>query len=276
MIVTPFQGGLLVVAQADHGLQVETFARSWGSSAVAPLAGHRAASVLAARVHDDGWAGWDRYPTLDRGRGQPVAFFDVSPSEHLPLLRAGIAHAAQLDPWAGLLVSLHCAGLYNDRYGTYPLEELGQRFTADERALVDAFLHEEERRQRALIAQCPDQPQYGPPAHAPDVRQAYLALQIWDRLSLQFALRHGRDVVIGHLPLAPGEVTELTCRHAGSLRLALDPYPFEVDPLVAPLRASIVADRPYRDAAEFFDELLAAPALTLTCELVGDGRRGAA
>ena len=46
--------------------------------------------------------------------------------------------AAWHDPTTGLLVSMHGAGLYNDRYGTFRLAE--QKFSPPERALVDEFL----------------------------------------------------------------------------------------------------------------------------------------
>jgi hypothetical protein len=42
----------------------------------------------------------------------------LTPHEHVPLYRRGIALAAAHDPTTGLLVSMHGAGLYNDCYGT--------------------------------------------------------------------------------------------------------------------------------------------------------------
>jgi hypothetical protein len=274
MITSRLDGRLMIVLQVDHARQAEIFARAWGNAAVAPLANHRRASILAARHHDDGWAVWERHPTLDPRRGQPLQFVDVRPAEHLPALRAGVERAAQLDPWTGLLVSMHCAGLYNDRFGTYPLEELDQRFTAGEQSLIATFQRDMHELQTRLLAEHPEQPPTAAPADAPDVRHAYLAMQVWDRLSLQFALRHATDAVIRHAPLGPGVTGELTARNAGPFRLELDPYPFAVEPLRAPLRIYELPDRRYESAAELVDCLQAVAPRTLACEVVAAGTLG--
>jgi len=61
----------------------------------------------------------------------------------------GIQQAAEHDPTTGLLVSMHGAGLYNDRYGTFRLAE--QLVSDSERALVDEFLAEQALFQRLAV-----------------------------------------------------------------------------------------------------------------------------
>jgi hypothetical protein len=101
LILTKVDGGVLVVRQPDHGTQTGLFAQAWGNEAVAPLRRHREGAELAARHHDDGWAIWERRPTIDPATERPVQFLALTPREHIPLYRAGIERAAQLDPWAG-------------------------------------------------------------------------------------------------------------------------------------------------------------------------------
>ena len=61
---------------------------------------------------------------------------------HLAFYRAGIAAITDEDPYAGLLVSMHGAGIYRQRYGT----DTGSRLSraAEVQPLVDAFVEEQE------------------------------------------------------------------------------------------------------------------------------------
>jgi hypothetical protein len=265
VIVTRYAGRLLVVAQPDHGAQTGEIARAWGNEAIPPLVAHPDASRLAATHHDDGWAVWEHRPSLDPSIGQPIQFHDVRPAEHLAAYRAGIARAAQLDPWTGLLVSMHGAGLYNDRYGTYRLEEIGeQALTVGERALVDEFLADMATLQRGLYAEATGHRPVRAPHEHDDVLRDYLLLQVWDRLSLQFALRHAADGVIAPLPL-PGRRGELRCAARGRFQLTLDPYPFAAATVDLPVAARLVEDRPYTDPEDFLEAMAAADPTVIEC-----------
>jgi hypothetical protein len=266
VILSRRHGRLMVVLQPDHGSQTGLFAQAWGNEDVPAPAEHAGAATLAARHHDDGWAIWERRPTMDETTHQPVQFHAVAPAEHLAAYRAGIARAAQLDPWAGLLVSMHGAGLYNDRYGTYRLAELGQQhLSTTEQALVAEFLSDMAALQDRLAGQSLGHAVLGPATDDPTVRHHYLLLQVWDRLSLQFAYRHARDDRISPLPSMSGTPSELLCRADGTMALTLDPYPFVEDGLVFPVRSYSLEDRPYRSAEDFLDALGAAGAIDLDC-----------
>jgi hypothetical protein len=268
MILTRVPAGLLVVRQTDHGSQTGLFATSWGNETVAPPGGPDDA-ILAARHHDDGWAVWERRPSIDHGIGQPVQFLALTPVEHVPLYRAGIDRAAQHGPWVGLLVSMHGAGLYNDRYGTFRLSE--RQFNAEEQALVDEFLTDMEALQDRL-AIAAGHGVFGPGHHAsddPQVRARYLLLQVWDRLSLQYLFRLAGDAVIAPLPM-PDTAPErsaagLACRHDGAFGLRLDPYPFVEDRMTFPVTACLVPDRPYRSPEDFLEAVAAAGTTTIEC-----------
>lgn len=260
MILSRVPEGLLVVRQTDHGTQTGLFATAWGNEAVVPPAGP-ADATLAARHHDDGWAVWERRPTIDHDTGQPVQFLALTPVEHVPLYRAGIERAAQHSPWVGLLVSMHGAGLYNDRYGTFRLSE--RSFSPDEQALVDEFLSDMQALQDRL-GTAAGQGTFGPGHHAsddPEVRARYLLLQVWDRLSLQYVFRLAGNGFIAPLPGREG----LECRSDGLFGLTLDPYPFCDDRMTFPVSACVVPDRTYRSPEDFLEAVAKTPNTTIEC-----------
>jgi hypothetical protein len=270
VILSRVDGGLLVVRQTDHADQTGLFAHAWGNELVAPIDRHHDSAGLAARHHDDGWALWERRPTIDPNTEQPYQFLALPPVEHLLLYRAGIARAAQHDLMAGILVSMHGAGLYNDRYGTFRLTE--QHFTPDERALVDEFLADMQHLQDDLLARTGHRA-IGHAAEEPEVMSVYLALQIWDRLSLQFAFRLAADGRIGPLPHVVGErspTNELRCLNDGTFALRIYPYPFADDHMSFPVQACVVADRAYRTPEDFLTEIAAAPVTTVECTVRAD------
>lgn len=263
MILTHVPDGLLVVRQPEHGVQTGLFAAAWGNEDVPPTNGHGPSQHLAATHHDDGWATWERRPTIDPNSGQPVQFLALTPFEHVPLYRAGIERATQYDAWAGVLVSMHGAGLYNDRYGTFRLAE--KNLNEEERGVVDEFLSDMAQLQERLALPLLGRRPVGHVSLDREVRDEYLLLQVWDRLSLQYAYLHAGDGTIAPLPLGAGASGELRCTHLADFTLGLAPYPFVEDNAVFPLRASVVPNRRYRSPEDFLEALLAAREQVIDC-----------
>ncbi len=136
MIVRDAGAAWHVVLQPEHAELSEEVARAWADR------GPRHDSVvLAARRHDDGWATWERSPMVDAD-GKPVTFLDVHVPAHLAFYRAVIAAVTDEDAYAGLLVSMHGAGIYRQRYGADPALALTR--APEVQALVDAFVAEQE------------------------------------------------------------------------------------------------------------------------------------
>ena len=141
-------------------------------------------------------------------RGTPWQFYTLTPHEHVPLYRRGIAMAAEHDPTTGLLVSMHGAGLYNDRYGTFRLAE--RQFNPAEQALVDEFLAEQALFQQSLAERALGRQFHTHVTTDPQVWYTYLLLQVWDRLSLQYAFRLAADGDIAPLPTRTGRPPRCT------------------------------------------------------------------
>jgi hypothetical protein len=189
-----------VVLQTDHADLSAACARAWADQGPE----HRSL-VTAAERHDDGWAVWEQAPRVDAA-GKPINFLDVDVRSHLAFYRAGIAAITEQDAYAGLLVSMHGAGIYRQRYGLDPA--LGLTRAPESRAEVDAFVAEQEAK-------------YGgePGEH----RRDYELLQVYDRFSLYFCMR---DVETGEETEFQGYRFE----PVGPWRVRLSPYPFGAAP----------------------------------------------
>jgi hypothetical protein len=194
MIVRDLGDAWQIVLQTDHADLSAAFARAWKTPLPPSL-------VIATERHDDGWAVWEQAPRVDAD-GKPVNFLEVDIRSHLAFYRAGIAAITEQDADAGLLVSMHGAGIYRQRYGLDP--GLGLSRAAELQEEVDAFIAEQESK-------------FG---GSPGDRQAdYELLQLFDRLSLYFCMRD----------LEGGENAELqgyTLEPVAPWHVRLSPYPF--------------------------------------------------
>jgi Protein of unknown function (DUF3891) len=214
-----------LVRQPDHADLSGQFARAWGGADVEPLRG-RGSMELAATRHDDGWAVFDRRPSWDPENARPRNFLDVPVRAHLAFYRACIEVVSGEDAYAGLMVSMHGAGIYNGRYGTQP--GLMLSFAASEQEAVDAFVREQEESHPGRIEQ----------AGVDDVELwvNYRLLQIYDRLSLSLCLRewessNAEPDSIEPCPLGyAGDEAELRLMPLGPWRIRIEPYPFVESP----------------------------------------------
>jgi hypothetical protein len=197
MIVRDLGDAWQIVLQTDHADLSAGFARAWAKPVSHSLA-------LVSERHDDGWAVWEQAPRVNAD-GVPVNFLDVDVRSHLAFYRAGIAAVTEQDEHAGLLLAMHGAGIYSERYGLDP--GLGLTRAPEVRDEVDAFVAEQEEK-------------FGgePGEH----RREYELLQLFDRLSLYFCMRDGDAAELqGYRlePIAPWHVR-------------LTPFPFKERPAV--------------------------------------------
>ena len=215
-----------VVLQTDHADLSAAFAHARDDEVSPSLA-------LVAERHDDGWAVWEQSPRVDGG-GRPVNFLDVNVLAHLAFYRAGIAALTEEDPYAGLLLSMHGAGIYRRRYGLDP----GLKLTFEDvvREQVEAFVAEQEAK-------------FGgdPGEH----RRDYELLQLYDRLSLYFCMR---DVEAGE----EGEVQGHRLEPVAPWHVRMEPFPFAESPARFSLLRRVLPKRG-RTQEEFRRELFSTP-----------------
>lgn len=232
-----------LVLQPDHAELSGAFARAWGNE-VFSEPHSRGALALAARRHDDGWAVWERWPKVHRvdGEVRPMAYRNVHVRSHLAFYRAAITDVADTDPYAGLLVSMHGAGIYRGRYGTHP-ELAGIWSSNDYAADIEDFVAEQEAT-------------YGVLREALQISETeqwvnYKLLQAFDRLALYFSGLYevGPDDVhvIPHVPLDyEGAEVELWLTPIAlspplsPQHVRIDPFPFESSPATFQLARRIM------------------------------------
>lgn len=260
MIVAETNHGYQFVTQPDHAALAGQFADRWGTDRFDEPT-PRGPLRIAAYNHDLGWWTYDRRPHLDT-EGEPIDFRGMDTQTWIDLYETGIDAVVELDAYAGLLVSLHGAGLRRRRYGLSPSwpetprsytsfvrrqEALQTRLLDDLLAAEDASVSAEDRDVLSALHES---------GSAPDGTDSrlwynYRLLQAWDTLSLGFCTTatppHPSSVA--PVPTGPGEAdTELTISGLGEGEFGVDPYPFETSPLVATVPSRTVR------RAEFDDE----------------------
>ena len=194
-----------MVWQRTHAALCAQFARAWGNATFGGFE-PRAVVELVAERHEMGMDA--ERPTLNPATGLPKDYDDLSHAEHLPIQFAAPELLAEIDPYAGLLASLHHASFYRR---TSPLAVLTRDGREERRALQGSA-----RLQARLRAQLhPDEAQ---------VERNQRLVRYWDGLSHDLLARRWPRVRHG-VPAADGDVRDIELRAAGE-RLTLDPWPF--------------------------------------------------
>ncbi|MFN2464666.1 MAG: DUF3891 family protein [Candidatus Dormibacteria bacterium] len=233
MIVRQEGERLVIVRQADHAELSGSLAAAWGQ---APWERPRPypAVTVGARLHDDAWLVFDEAPEVRDGR--PLSFNEVDRVRTSSMYAAGVSAITAIDPYAGLLVSLHYSGFFTSHWGWQPFAT-PDRFPGAQGMALRAFVEEERNRQEVLRRQLP-------PSDADEalLEANYKWLQLWDRISLDIC-RQSREEpwVMDYAPVpacyAGGDTVALKVAMVAPGRYTLNPYPL----LVTPFRTSIPA-----------------------------------
>ncbi len=253
MIVRPVGNTAEIVTRVDHAVVAGALAEAWVEQG--PLAfGPREPLVLAARLHDIGWRHWESAPRLNPDSGRPANFLDVVIEEHLRLYRLGLEEVEALDPYAGMLVSMHAAGIYTGRYDTQPALRLSR--APNVQVLVDAFIAEREAHYGALRERLG--------VSAEELWRNYVLLQAFDRLSLRLCQGD---------PAGPGPM-EIVLPDAGTLHVRaegeterLDPWPFTTDVVEVTVPTRVIPLEDYTDDAALVEAFAGAEVESRTCRL---------
>jgi hypothetical protein len=223
MIVRRDGGDLLLVRQADHALLSGWLAAGWGAPPWQPPE-PRDSTVVGARLHDLAWTAFDE-ELRRRPDGQPFAFPEVDRSTSTGFYLRGLDAVEAIDPYAGLLGSLHYSGFYASHWGWQHwarpshLEPVVERFVGhelDRQARLRRQLGLDSEGERHLACN-------------------YFWLQIWDRISLDIC-RYGFSghiedypaVPVGYAPDARAVRLQIELREGGVCRLG--PYPLVLNP----------------------------------------------
>jgi uncharacterized protein DUF3891 len=247
-----------LVLQPHHGDLAGQLAAAWGNDEFDPPRHHDSLVVAAAR-HDDGWAVWERWPEV-HDDGRPASFLEAGIPSHLAFYGAAITDVTQRDPYAGLMVAMHGAGLYRQRYDTNP--QMGVLAGSENhRQPIDAFLTELESSypQRRADLGIDEDEQWA----------NYKLLQVFDRAALYFSgfpkTKDDDVVTIDPVPVDySGTETEMRFTPLSAFEplapshVRVDPYPFAESPARFMLERRVLPKRTRTDE-EFRRELVETP-----------------
>ena len=180
--------------------------------------------------HDAGWGDLDRDPPTDPATGLPYNLADT-PAEFITVTsRLSPDFNERIDPYCGLISSMHSWGLYNGRYGLSKLVLL-DKIAAQDRPRTDKMLNGELERQKRLKAELATKADLEAWLEERKVFQNYKALQFIDTLTLYFHRIHPSERVeqtFENVPVSSKQDVSVILKPAGERTYSLAPFPFAV------------------------------------------------
>lgn len=258
MIIQEQADHLIVIRQTDHAVLAGYFAREAGNEYFARPE-PRESFQLAATEHDNGWNEWELQPRIDPVTFMPYSFMSVPTVEHMELYQRGIERVVKADRYAGLLVSLHCAGLYDRTRATMP--GFSAKYVRSQEApLVNDFMQALRLQQLRLKVDLRADPATKNFADEKWLQANSQRLEAFDRLSLYFCMGALDPATIDAVPsdYRGGEV-DWNLQPEGDDSATLEPYPFRRDPLEISILSRRIPKRRYADDLDLQRTLAEAP-----------------
>jgi hypothetical protein len=269
-----------LITQPVHAELAGTMAAHWGNSEFA-RPGHYAHSpdperlrrevVLAVSEHDNGWWEWEADPAIAPD-GLPAGLPEVlaDPVAGMQRWRKGIPRYGEDHPYASLLISDHAYWLYAAQFVegasaefTHALQRDRKRYPQELFGEVEQFIADLNWMQEDLSARAAKDAVWRD-ALVPEHRFPHARLlQTLDALSLALcsdllppaddrpARGLGQDFVsLGDVPRTSWEDrVSIRIEPADHGRICIEPYPFDVEPLVVSVPVRIVTtQRWWREA----------------------------
>jgi hypothetical protein len=258
MIIQEQGDQLILIRQTDHGVLSGFFAREWGNEQFErpePFASF----CLAAAEHDNGWREWELLPELDLKTRLPYSFASIPTEEHIALYQRGIERLVKVDHYAGLLVSMHCAELYDRTRATMPGFS-AKYVKANEAQLASDFVQRLRLQQLRLKVDLRANAETKKFAEEKILQANYQRLEALDRLSLYFCLAPREEATIDQVPIDDaGSETDWDLRPESGNSFTLAPYPFRRNPIDFSIMARRVPKRVFGDDLDLQKTLARAP-----------------
>src|SRR5438309_483945 len=258
MIIQDEEDQIVIIRQTDHAVLSGFFARELGNevfSQPAPMESFR----LAATEHDNGWEEWELQPEIDPVTFSPYTFMSIPTEEHIALYQRGIERVVKVDRYAGLLVSMHCAGLYDKTRATMP--GFSAKYVKSQEApLVTDFVQRLRLQQLRLKVDLRADPATKDFSDEKWLQANAQRLEALDRLSLYFCLGPMEAATIDAVPSDyNGREVDWDLQPEGDNAATLEPYPFRRDPLEISILARRIPKRRYADNLELQKVLAQSP-----------------
>jgi hypothetical protein len=250
LIIREQSDQLLIIRQTDHAFLAGFFAREWGNAEF-PRPEPFESFCLAVAEHDNGWNEWELLATLDAKTRTPYTFMSIPTEEHIALYQRGIERLVKVDHYAALLVSMHCAGLYDRARATMPGYS-AKYVKSTETSLVTDFVSRLRLQQLRLKVDLRANPATRELVVEETLKANFERLEALDRLSLHLCLNPQENCVIDAVPKdEAGNEVDLDLRNEGGNVLTLAPYPFRREMLEVSILARRIPKRVYVDDVDF-------------------------
>jgi hypothetical protein len=249
---------VLLIAQHDHAVLAGQLAARLGTSRF-DGPDPRPATLLGIELHDAGWPLHDDEPTLNDA-GLPLHVLEVPGEIATRVWRESAKRAAERDPYAGLLVSLHVFTL--SALAVSPKLSTNERFERrEELFLVNQFQQDEIERQELLRGQlglATDRPLHiglAPPGTDRDedrLRFNFAWLRAMDAISLDACT--GKKVFDKAPPVHPrvgSPAVDLAMTHPSPDVVTVSPWPFASSRVDLEVPARRLAAGPFESEQAF-------------------------
>jgi hypothetical protein len=234
MIRIKTENDWLLLTHKAHAELAGAFARHWKNKDFLPP--DPFVSVLdAVSRHDDSWQERDAQPQLT-AEGKPsafsrelvgsyAAFEEIDLPAYLKVRGDATEYAAERDPFAAVLISMHTVNLLTEQADASTLD-------ADGQALLSAFVASQQQRQAQLKAAIRQQPDLAPFASDAQFLRGFRFLQACDSFSLYLGVAYDQPGQLRHpQPLRAGGEATIELLPIGSDQYTLRPWPLD-EPVV--------------------------------------------
>lgn len=271
MIIQEQGDQYILIRQTDHAVLAGFFARAWGTEHFKRPEPFES-FCLAAAEHDNGWSEWELRPGVDPKSFAPYTFMSIPTEEHIALYQKGIERVVKTDRYAGLLVNMHCVGLYDRARATIPGFS-AKYVKSTESEIVSEFLQRLRLQQLRLKVDLRADPATRPYSDDGILQTNVQRLEALDRLSLYFCLGLFEGAAIDAVPGdEDGHEIDWNLQPSGKTIVTMTPYPFRKDPLEISILARRIPKRPYPGQVEFQKILAQAPYFALNYTLYAGAR----
>jgi hypothetical protein len=250
---------MLLIGQTDHSRLVGQLAAHWGNESFEAPTPY-ASVVRAAAYHDYGWLRYETRPHFNADTGT-TPDFRSAPGSNRQL--EGYAWCSDWllndDPYASLLVKMHRTGLWRERYKSiqHPTQSSRTHSPDIENFVAKAEAEQESERK---------------PFDRDQLWTNFKLFEVWDLLGLYFCCQAPFDDYIEPVPVRYGgdrqDGVQMTMKALTPLKVAFDPYPFDLRPLRIQLYFKRLPQSKFADDDAFRRAYFKAESDMMTFELV--------
>lgn len=247
----------LLITQHDHAVLAGELASHVGNEHFAPANPYEQ-TVTGVRLHDCGWPTHDDAPTINE-RGDPLDVFEAPRDIAIKAWTTSAERAAEKDPYAGILTSLHVLALSvmaidsDSAHPSWSFEDPVARATVVKFQHRQIEFQERLRQRLGLRTETPTatkQPKESLQRAEDQLKSNVRLLQVMDLLSLGLCCTAPPVEQTPELFRQPGGDGErITMRRAGD-ELHISAWPFDVSEIQLQIPVCKVPNRTYANDAD--------------------------